>query len=60
MINRNIEYLSLYCVTAKTKKYKNLANTKTLSATDNFASTCFEHPKNEKNASANRKKHAGG
>ena len=60
MINRNIEYLSLYCVTAKTKKYKNLANTKTLSATDNFASTCFEHHKNEKNASANRKKHAGG
>ena len=34
---------------------KNLANTKTLSATDNFTSTCFEHPKNEKNASANRK-----
>ena len=34
---------------------KNLANTKTLSTTDNFTKTCFEHPKNEKNASANRK-----
>ena len=35
---------------------KNLATTKTLSTTDNFTSTCFEHPKNEKNASANGKK----
>ena len=40
---------------------KNLANTTTLSTTtDNFTSACFEHPKNEKNASANRKKHVGG
>ena len=38
---------------------KNLANTKTLSTTDNFTSTCFEHPKNKKNASANGKKHVG-
>ena len=38
-------------------KKKNLANTKTLSTTtDNFTSTYFEHPKNEKNASANEKK----
>ena len=34
---------------------KNLANTKTLSTTDNFTNTCFEHTKNEKNASANGK-----
>ena len=34
---------------------KNLANTKTLSTTDNFTSTCFEHPKNEKNESPNGK-----
>ena len=39
---------------------KNLANTKTLSTTDNFTSTCFEHHKNEKNASVNGKKHVGG
>ena len=41
----------------KTKKTtnKNLANTKTLSTTDNFSSTCFEHPKNQKNANANGK-----
>ena len=34
---------------------KNLANTKTLSTTDNFTSTCFEHPKNEKYESQNGK-----
>ena len=34
---------------------KNLADTKTLSTTGNFTSTCFEHAKNEKNTSANRK-----
>ena len=34
---------------------KNLVKTKTLSATDNFTSTSFEHTKNEKNASANGK-----
>ena len=34
---------------------KNLANTKTLSTTDNFTSTCFEHPKNEKEKSPNGK-----
>ena len=34
---------------------KNLADTKTLSTTDNFTSTCYEHPKNEKNASAKGK-----
>ena len=34
---------------------KNLANTKTLSTTDNFTSTCFEHPINEKIASTNGK-----
>ena len=33
---------------------------KTLSPTDNFNSTCFEHPKNEKNASPDGKKHVGG
>ena len=38
---------------------KNLANTKTLSTTDNFTSTCFEHPKNIKNAGTNGKKHVG-
>ena len=26
-----------------------------MSTTDNLTSTCFDHPKNEKNASANRK-----
>ena len=35
---------------------KNVANMITLSTTDNFTSTCFEHPKNEKNARANGKK----
>ena len=39
---------------------KNLANMETLSTTDNFTSTCFEHPKNEKNESPNGKKHVGG
>ena len=34
---------------------KNLANTKTLSTTDNCTSTCFEHHKKEKNASAKGK-----
>ena len=34
---------------------KNLADTKTLDTTGNFTSTCFEHAKNEKNTSANRK-----
>ena len=34
---------------------KNLANTKTLSTTDNFTSTCLEHPKNEKYKSQNGK-----
>ena len=34
---------------------KNVANMITLSTTDNFTSTCFEHPKNEKNASTNGK-----
>ena len=34
---------------------KNLANTKTLSTTDNFTSTCLEHPKNEKYESQNGK-----
>ena len=34
---------------------KNLADTNTLSATDNFTSTCFEHPKNKKNESPNGK-----
>ena len=34
---------------------KNLADTKTLSTTDNFTSTCYEHPKNEKNESAKGK-----
>ena len=34
---------------------KNLADTKTLSTTDNFTSTCYEHPKNEKNARAKGK-----
>ena len=32
-----------------------VAKTKTLSTTDIFTSTCFKHPKNEKNASANGK-----
>ena len=35
---------------------KDLSNTETLSTTDNFASTCFEHPKNEKNENPNGKK----
>ena len=34
---------------------KNLAITKTLSTNDNFTSTCFEHPKNEKYDSKNGK-----
>ena len=34
---------------------KNLANTKTLSTTDNFTRTCLEHPKNEKYKSQNGK-----
>ena len=34
---------------------KNLANKKTLSTTDNFTSTCFEHPQNEKYESQNGK-----
>ena len=34
---------------------KNLANTKTLSTTDNFTSTCFEHRKNEKYKNQNGK-----
>ena len=34
---------------------KHLDKTKNLSTTANFSSTCFEHPKNEKNASANGK-----
>ena len=39
----------------KKNRNKNLADTKTLSTTDNFTSTCYEHPKNEKNASAKEK-----
>ena len=39
----------------KKNSNKNLANTKTLSTNDNFTSMCFEHLKNEKNVSANRK-----
>ena len=39
----------------KTNTNKNLANTKTLSTTDNFTSTYFEHPKNEKSESPNGK-----
>ena len=35
---------------------KDLTNTKTLNTTDNFASTYFEHPVNEKSASTNGKK----
>ena len=35
---------------------KNLDNTRTLSITDNFTSTCFEHNKNEKTENANGKK----
>ena len=38
---------------------KNLANTKTLSTTDNLTSTCLERTKNEKNASTNGKKYVG-
>ena len=34
---------------------KNSANTKAMSTTDSLTSACFEHPKNEKNASANGK-----
>ena len=39
----------------KNNTSKNLANMKTLSTTDIIASTYFEHPKNEKIASANEK-----
>ena len=47
--NNNKEFLK------KQKKIanKSLANTKILRTTDNFTSTCFEHPVNEKIASTN-------
>ena len=39
----------------KKNKNKKLANTKTMSTTDNFTSKCFEHPKKEKEESPNGK-----
>ena len=44
----------------KQLKKKKLANTSTLRTTDNFTSTYFEHPKNEKDQSPNGKKHVRG
>ena len=39
---------------------QDLANTKTFNTTDNFTSTCFEYPKNEKNENPKGKTHVGG
>ena len=60
VINKTIQNNNKELFKNKKNTNKNLANTKTLSTTDNFTSTCFEHPKNKKNASANGKKHVGG
>ena len=54
-IDKNIKNNNQELLKNKKNANKNLSNTKTLSTTDTFTSTCFEHPINEKNASTNGK-----
>ena len=55
VIDKTIKNNNQELLKKKKNANKNLSNTKALSTTDTFTSTCFEHPINEKNASANRK-----
>ena len=55
VIVKNIKNNNQELLKNKKNANKNLSNTKTLSTTDTFTSTCFEHPINEKNASTNGK-----
>ena len=55
VIDKNIKNNNQELLKNKKNANKNLSNTKTLSTTDIFTSTCFEHPINEKNASTNGK-----
>ena len=55
VIDKTIQNNSKEFFKNKKNTNKNLADTKTLSTTDNFTSTCYEHPKNEKNARAKGK-----
>ena len=55
VINKTIQNNNQELLKNKKIANKNLANTKTLSTTDTFTSTCFQHPINEKNASTNGK-----
>ena len=55
VIDKNIKNNNQELLKNKKNANKNLSNTKTLSTTDTFTSTCFEHPINEKNASTNGK-----
>ena len=55
VIDKNIKNNNQELLKNKKNANKNLSNTKTLSTTDTFTSTCSEHPINEKNASTNGK-----
>ena len=57
VIDKTIQNNNQELLKNKKDANKNLDNTKTLSKTDTFTSTCFEHPTNKKNASTNGKKH---
>ena len=55
VMDKNIKNNNQELLKNKKNANKILSNTKTLSTTDTFTSTCFEHPINEKNASTNGK-----
>ena len=55
VIDKNIKNNNQELLKNKKNVNKNLSNTKTLTKTDTFTSTCFEHPINIKKASTNRK-----
>ena len=55
LIDKTIQNNNKEIFKNKKNTNKNLANQRTLSTTNNFTSTCFEHLKNEKNASPNGK-----
>ena len=55
VIDKTIQNNNQELLKNKKDANKNLANTKTLSTTDTFISTFFEHPINEKNANTNGK-----